>query len=109
LEFDSDFLLAVGDNAVIMIFEQKTMKKINDTTHMLYASEDICDIRSLPCNNFPKVAGNSLTKRFALVTSIGLYLVDITKESKGYRTNFKFNFLNQLTEKPNDSYSMKAG
>jgi hypothetical protein len=80
LEFDSEFLLAVGDNAVIMIFEQKTMKKINDTTLKLYASEDICDIRNLPCNTFPKVVGNTLTKRFALVTSLGLYLVEITKE-----------------------------
>lgn len=45
-----------------------------------------------------------MTKRFIIVTSNGLYVVDIRKEVKGYRKVFKFNFQNTQVESSPNTY-----
>jgi len=45
LEFDSEYLIGVGDNRVLKVFELKNMRLVTEITLNLYESdEDINDI-----------------------------------------------------------------
>jgi hypothetical protein len=45
LEFDSEFLIGIGDNSVLKVFEIKNMRLVTELTLNLYESdEDINDI-----------------------------------------------------------------